>query len=444
MNIVKDGRKKVAFLTLGCKVNQYETEAMKESFQADGYNIVNFEEHADVYVINTCTVTKLSDRKSRQQIRKAKKMNPHSLVAVVGCYAQVSPEEVQAIEGVNLVLGTAEKANIVKHVATLQDTEQLVLIKNVMQEKEFEDLSITHFEGRTRAFIKVQDGCNQFCSYCIIPYARGRIRSRKLSDVVEEVKKLVENGYKEFVLTGIHVASYGLDCNSSLIALIEAIGSIEGVERLRMSSVSPLWLTDDVVGRLGKIDAFCPHFHLSLQSGSDTVLKRMNRKYTSADYLAASQKIRSVFPDAALTTDIIVGFPGETEEEFQETLTFVETINFAQVHVFKFSPREGTPAENMKNQLHGDVKSQRSQQLIEKCKESQHIFMKRFIGTSVEVLVEKVDEMGRAEGYTRNYIRVQFDNYTANVNETINVSVIGYNNDVLLGNIDSNFIDNML
>ena len=342
--------KKVAFLTLGCKVNQYETEAMTELFLKNDYDIVSSDEFADVYVINTCTVTNLSDKKSRQFIRRSRNKNSEAVIAVVGCYSQVSPEEISKIEEVDIILGTDNRNKLVEICEDfMKDKNKVNLVSDIMKVREFEELRIDDVEGKTRAFLKVQDGCNQYCSYCIIPYARGSIRSRKIDSIVREVKRLAQSGFKEVVLTGIHIASYGKDLGDErLIDLIEAIHETEGLERIRLGSLEPTLITDDFMKRLSSLKKVCNHFHLSLQSGSDTVLQRMNRKYTTDEYKSIVGTIRQYMSDVAFTTDIIVGFPEETEQEFLETCEFVKTIGFSKVHVFQYSPRKGTPAAELK------------------------------------------------------------------------------------------------
>ncbi|HWQ30604.1 MAG TPA: tRNA (N(6)-L-threonylcarbamoyladenosine(37)-C(2))-methylthiotransferase MtaB, partial [Negativicutes bacterium] len=312
--------KKAAFYTLGCKVNQYETEAMIESFEAAGYEIVEYSDFADVYVINTCTVTNMGDRKSRQIIRRALDLNPEAFIAVVGCYSQIAPGEVLAIPGVRLVLGTDERSRIVELVhSTMEKNEKLSMVRDIMEVNEFEEMPIRNYKSRTRAFLKIQEGCDQYCTYCIIPYARGHIRSRRPESIIEEVRELAKNGFKEIVLTGIYVASYGKDLgNTSLIEIIESVHEVDGIKRIRMSSVDPNGLTDELIERLRRLPKMCRHFHLSLQSGCDETLKRMNRKYSTEEYIRVAGKLREAFPDVALTTDLIVGFPGETEEEFQK------------------------------------------------------------------------------------------------------------------------------
>jgi threonylcarbamoyladenosine tRNA methylthiotransferase MtaB len=402
--------RKVAFYTLGCKVNQYETEAMIESFETAGYQIVSYEEYADVYIINTCTVTNMGDKKSRQITRRALDSNPDAFIAVVGCYAQVSPDKVIDIEGVKLVIGTNDRAKIVELVEyAMEKEEKINLVSDIMEVKEFEEMSIKNYKNRRRAFLKIQEGCDQYCSYCIIPYARGHIRSRKPESILEEVKQLAKNGFKEIVLTGIHVASYGRDLgDTSLIEVIELLHEVKGIERIRMSSIEPKTLNDDFIARIAKLPKICRHFHLSLQSGCDATLKRMNRKYTTEEYLKVVNNLRAVYPEVAITTDIIVGFPGETEEEFKCTVDFIKLVDFSNMHVFKFSPREGTPAAKYINQVSPYIKEQRSKIITSIAQERKLAYESKFLNTKMDVLFEyMIDKQGRIyEGHTDNYIRV--------------------------------------
>ena len=402
--------KKVAFYTLGCKVNQYETEAMLEMFKKDGYTQVESEEFADVYVINTCTVTHMSDRKSRQYIRRMKKKNPDAIIAVVGCYSQVSPEEILEIEEVNLVMGTNERRQIVEEIKKLDASKKASTVDDIMKVRAFEEIEINQTNGRTRAFMKIQDGCDRFCTYCIIPYARGgRVRSRDLESVINEANKLANNGYKEIVLTGIHVASYGKDvkdADTNLLTVIKAIDKIEGVERIRLSSVEPLLMTDEFIDTVAKMPKVCPHFHLSLQSGCDETLKRMNRRYTTKEYKDIVDKLRQKMPNVAITTDVIVGFPGETNNEFSQTYEFLRDIELSQMHVFKYSPRKGTPAADMENQIDPQMKQMRSDKLIALNKQNFTNFAKKFEGQEFNVLFEQNIGENKYEGLTPNYIRV--------------------------------------
>ncbi len=400
----------VSIFTLGCKVNQYETQAMRELFEKKGYNVIFDSEIADIYIINTCTVTNIGDKKSRQFIRRANRNNPDAIIVVVGCYAQMSPQEVLSIDGVNIIIGTNDRRKIVDIVEKCKPNEKIDLVDDIMKVKQFEEMSVENIIGKTRAFLKIQEGCNQYCSYCIIPYARGPIRSRNKSEIINEIKNLVDKGFKEVVLTGIHVASYGRDLNSdeTLIDILKEVNSIEGLKRIRLSSLEPTIFTDEFLGGLSQLNKICHHFHLSLQSGCNSVLKRMNRKYTVEQYRDIVNKIRRVYPKIALTTDIIVGFPGETEEEFNITYDFVKEISFSEIHVFKYSPRIGTPAAGYKNQIDGLTKHHRSERLIELGKQLKKDYYIMFIGENKEVLFEMLSGKvtGYIEGYTDNYLKV--------------------------------------
>lgn len=399
--------KKAAFYTLGCKVNQYETEAMEELFTRAGYEIGDFDDICDVYVINTCSVTSMGDRKSRQIIRRAKHQNKDAVVAVTGCYAQVAPDEVLNIEGVNIVIGNQDRHNIVALVENLNHDDSVNHVTDIMNSHEIEELNITHYSNRTRAFIKIQEGCNQFCSYCIIPYARGPVRSRKMNEVIDEVRRLAKNGYKEIILVGIHVASYGKDLRcGSLDKLIDEVDKIDGIERIRMSSIEPMTLDEGFIESVKKADKLCHHFHISLQSGCDETLKRMNRKYTTAQFKSIVDGLRAAYSDVAITTDIMVGFPGETEEEFNKTVEFVRAVDFADAHVFKYSPRRGTPAAKKPDQIDPKVKDSRSKIIIEETRQSRDRYIDRFIGKAMRVLFEQRAADGMFEGKTDNYITV--------------------------------------
>ena len=373
---------KVAFETLGCRVNQYETEAMIEKFIKSGYDIVHFNELADVYVINTCTVTNMGDKKSRQMISRARRINKDAIIAVVGCYSQVAPDKVSKIPGVDVVIGTRNKGDIVKKVEEyINKKEQIILVEDVLKNNVFEELNIESYKDKTRAFLKIQDGCNNFCSYCLIPFARGGVCSKEPKKVIEEIKKLVEHGFKEVTLSGIQIALYGNDLEDSwdLISLLEEIDKIEGIERVRIGSISPKYFTDQVIERFSKLKKLCPHFHLSLQSGCDETLKRMNRSYTTKEYKHIVEKLREKIKYVSITTDIIVGFPGESEEEFKNTYKFLEEIKLSKMHVFKYSPRSGTKAAEMKEQIDGNIKEERSNILIELNKKLEKDFMKKFL-----------------------------------------------------------------
>ena len=399
--------KKVAFITLGCKVNQYETNAMAQEFIEKGYEVVEHTEFADVYVINTCTVTNMSDRKSRQMLRRVKELNPNGIVVACGCYAQVAKSELEKIEEVDLILGNNEKKNIVEFVEEFERTNKKELkIEDVMYQKEFVEFGDVVYTEKTRAVIKVQDGCDRFCSYCIIPYARGRVRSRKPEAIISEIKKIAEEGIKEVVITGIHIASYGKDFkdeNYRLIDLLEEINKVDGIERIRLGSLEPLLITEEFVGRLIKLEKICHHFHLSLQSGCDETLKRMNRRYTTEEFRHIVNLLRENYQDVNLTTDIIVGFPQETEEEFNKTYEFLKEIKFYKMHVFKYSQRKGTKAAVMKGQIDGNKKEERSQKLIELSNKNEKEYNQNYVGKEVEVLWEEEKE-GFYRGHTKNYI----------------------------------------
>ena len=391
--------KTVAFCTLGCKVNQYETNAMIEQFMERDYTICSFEEKADIYIINTCTVTNMADRKSRQMLRKVKEKNPQAIVVACGCYAQVAKEELEKIPEIDLILGVNEKNKIVEYVEKRQQG-----ISDVMHQTEFLDFGVTSYTDKNRAEIKVQDGCDRFCSYCIIPYARGHVRSRKIENVIKEIQAISKQGIKEVVITGIHVASYGKDLEPKveLIDLLEAIQQVEGIQRIRLSSIEPTIITEDFMNRITKLDKICDHFHLSLQSGCDATLKRMNRRYTTQQYRQAVKDIRKAYPEVSFTTDVIVGFPGETEEEFEQTYQFLKEINFYKMHIFKYSPRKGTKAAVMREQIDGTQKEERSKKLIMLSEQLQKEHQKAYIGKQVEVLWEE-KEGDSWKGHTTNY-----------------------------------------
>lgn len=427
--------KTVGLYTLGCKVNQYETEAVAERFEAEGYKVVAFEEKADYYIINTCSVTAMSDRKSRQIIRRAKKKNPEAVVVVMGCYSQTAPEEVLAVEGVNLVMGTKGKGAVTELVKNLDKDSKLSVVTEVRDNKTYENLEITRTAGRTRAYIKIQDGCSQFCSYCIIPYARGPVRSRPEQEIIDEVETLANAGYKEVILTGIHVASYGKDLeNTDLAALLNKLDKIDGIVRIRMSSIEPMTLNREFVDRIRKCKKLCPHFHISLQAGSDATLKRMNRHYTTKQFEEVVSGLREAFEDCAITTDIMTGFAGETEEEFDETLEYVKKIQFAEAHVFQYSRRNGTPAARRPDQVKPEVKEVRSKLIIEATDKSQKEFLERHIGRTMPVLFETV-ENGVYEGKTANYITVKAEASENVCGKFKNVLLESRNNKILVGKI---------
>lgn len=401
--------KKVAFITLGCKVNQYETNAMAQEFIRNNYTVVEHNEVADIYIVNTCTVTNMSDRKSRQMLRKVKEENPHAIIIACGCYAQVAKSELEKIEEIDIVLGNNEKKKIVEYTEEfIKNKNKKIHIEDVMYKKEFVDFGDVTYTEKTRAVIKVQDGCDRFCSYCIIPYARGRVRSRKPESVISEIEKIAKEGIKEVVITGIHVASYGKDFKEDykLIDLLEEINKINGIKRIRLGSIEPLLITEEFVKRLKKLEKICHHFHLSLQSGYDETLKRMNRRYTTEQFRTIVKRLREAYNDAILTTDIIVGFPEETDEEFNKTYEFLKEINFYKMHVFKYSQRKGTKAAAMKKQIDGNIKEKRSKALIQLSNENEKKYNESYIGKIVEVLFEeKKDDL--YQGHTQNYILVK-------------------------------------
>lgn len=424
-------------ITLGCKVNQYESEAVEEIFKARGFE--RKENNADVYVINTCTVTNMSDRKSRQMISRARKDNPDAIIAVMGCYSQVKPEDVAKIEGVDIILGSRNKEEVVDLCEDmLQNKEAIDQVISVSEEKSFEDLEISNQTEMTRAYMKIQDGCNMYCSYCLIPYARGNVVSRPMDSIVKEAERLAENGFKEIVLTGIHVASYGKDFKdgTSLIDVIENVAKVDGIKRIRLSSMEPRHITIDFLERMKATKKACDHFHLSLQSGSDDVLKAMNRKYDTKVFKEKTDLIREVFPNAGLTTDIIVGFPGETEANHQETMAFVKEIKFAKTHLFKYSKRDGTRASTMKGQVDGNVKKERLKDLEAIEKTNREKFLENQVGKTLSVLFEEKSDMaGFKSGYSTNYLRVNVENPSLPTNEIYDVKITGLINDELIGEI---------
>lgn len=428
--------KKAAFYTLGCKVNQYETEAMAELFADAGYEVCDFSEKADVYVINTCSVTNMGDRKSRQVIRRAKKTNPDAIVAVTGCYAQTAPDEILGIDGVNIVIGTKGRGDIVHLVESAATGAPVNCVSDIMTNHEFEELNIKRYMNRTRAFIKIQEGCSQFCSYCIIPYARGPVRSRPSDEVVCEVKRLAQNGYKEIILVGIHVASYGKDLtDTSLEKLIAELDGIDGIERIRLSSIEPMTLDLKFIDSIKASKKLCHHFHISLQSGCDETLKRMNRKYTAGQFGGIVNGIRDAFPDAAVTTDIMVGFPGETDEEFAKTLEFVRKTGFADAHIFQYSRRKGTPAAKRADQITPEVKEKRAKIIAEITEKSRDAFLSRFVGKTMRVLFEQRAADGMFEGKTDNYITVHAPSDADLNDEFRDVKLEKHENGIMYGHI---------
>lgn len=417
---------RVALHNLGCKVNAYEIEAMQQLLEEAGYEIVPFEPGADIYVINTCTVTNIADRKSRQMLHKAKKMNPEAIVVATGCYVQTGGDKLEKDEAIDLVLGNNQKINIVEALAEYAENKPghgSHVIK-INQTKEYEDLSIDHTAEHVRAYIKVQDGCNQFCTYCIIPYARGRVRSRNIESVMKEVHSLAEKGYKEVVLTGIHLSSYGVDFpeekKETLLSLIRAVHEIEGIQRIRLGSLEPGIVTREFAEGIAALPKVCPHFHLSLQSGCDETLERMNRRYRSGEYRERCELLREVYGNPALTTDVIVGFPQESEEEFQKSYDFVDGIHFYETHIFKYSRRQGTKAAAMDGQLTEAEKARRSEKMIEMHHRHASDYEKSMIGKELEVLIEEeYTNDGRTWylGHSREYIKTavpKSENYGVN------------------------------
>ena len=447
-------KKTVSFYTLGCKVNQYETNAMEQQFIKNNYEIVENTQKADIYVINTCTVTNIAERKSRQMLRRVKEINPSAVLVVCGCYAQVAKNELEQIPEIDIILGINEKNEIVqiveKYMEEMSEQDkrsQEAEIDDVSKQKEFLDFGDVTYTEKNRAVVKVQDGCNMFCSYCIIPYARGRIRSRKIESVVSEIEKIAKEGIKEVVITGIHVASYGKDFDNEntskkirLIDLLEAINKIDGIDRIRLSSLEPTIVDEEFATRLFKLNKICDHFHLSLQSGCDETLKRMNRKYTTQIYRDAVATLRKYYPEASFTTDVIVGFPGETDEEFAKTYEFLKEIDFYRLHVFKYSPRRGTVAEKMPNQIDGNKKEERSNKLIELSNSTENKHNQSYIGKTVKVLFEEFED-GFFKGHTTNYMMVkvageeeQSDKF---VNKILDVKIKENNDETreLIGNV---------
>lgn len=404
--------KRVALHNLGCKVNAYETEAMGQLLKDAGYVLVPFDAGADIYIINTCTVTNIADRKSRQMLHRAKKMNPEAVVVAAGCYVQTAGDHIWEDGSVDLVIGNNKKKDLISILEDYDKGRKAEALIDINHTKEYESLFVTEQAEHTRAYVKVQDGCNQFCSYCIIPYARGRVRSRAEKEIRAEAEKLAQGGCREVVLTGIHLSSYGVDMEGAdLLSLIRMVQEIPGIRRIRLGSLEPRIITEEFAKALGEADKLCPHFHLSLQSGCDGVLKRMNRRYTTAEYEKACELLRSVFDDPALTTDVIVGFPGETDEEFCETEAFLKKIAFFQTHIFKYSRRKGTKAADMAGQLREAVKAERSRRLLELNEIFERQYLERQTGRQTEILVEEFVEISGISyqtGHTREYCRAVF------------------------------------
>lgn len=402
---------KAALHNLGCKVNAYETEAMQQILEEAGYEIVPFSEYADVYVINTCSVTNMADRKSRQMLHRAKKQNPDAIVVGAGCYVQTKEAQALVDESIDIVIGNNKKHELVPLLREYEASHRkMACVADINHEKQaYEELSLSRTAEHTRAFIKVQDGCNQFCTYCIIPFARGRVRSRELPDVLQEIRTLAKSGYREVVLTGIHLSSYGVDNGESLLHLIEAVHELEGIERIRLGSLEPRIVTDAFAKRLSELPKICPHFHLSLQSGCDTVLSRMNRRYDTAEYEVGCALLRRYFEHPAITTDVIVGFPGETDEEFETTERYLERIHFYEMHIFQYSRREGTKAAAMPDQVPETVKKERSEKLLALGHKMSEEFRRYYLGRQVTALLEEeflYDGKRYYTGYTKEYVKV--------------------------------------
>ena len=430
-------KKKVALITLGCKVNQYESNAIAQKFKEAGYEICESDEKIDIAIVNTCTVTNIADRKSRQMLRKLKEENKNAIIVAVGCYVQVAKEEIDKIEEIDLSLGNSEKKDIVKIIENYINKNQKVSnIADINKEKEFLELGLVTFSEKTRATIKIQDGCNNFCSYCLIPYARGRVRSRNKDNIINEVKEISKKQIKEIVITGIHIASYGKDFqdNYKLIDLLEDLNKIDGIQRIRLGSLEPTIITEEFASRLSKLKKICNQFHLSLQSGCDETLKRMNRKYTCQEFRKVTKILRKYFKDVNLTTDIIVGFPGETEEEFSNTYKFLKEISFYKMHVFKYSPRKGTLAEKMPNQVDNKIKDERSHKLIELSNQNQTKYNEKYIGKEIDVLFEE-EENGIWSGLTKNYIKVNVKSDKNLENKIVEVIPEKVDNQVILAKL---------
>ena len=424
--------KKAALHNLGCKVNAYETEAMQEMLEKAGYEIVPFKEGADIYIINTCTVTNIADRKSRQMLHRARKMNPDAIVVAAGCYVQAQAEKQEIDPCIDIVLGNNRKKDLITALEEYQKNKAedtcLEEVEDISHTREYEPLSLTRPGDHTRAYIKVQDGCNQFCTYCIIPYARGRVRSRTVEDVIREVRSLAENGYREVVLTGIHLSSYGIDFDGErhLLELIRAVHEVDGISRIRLGSLEPGIVTEEFAEAIAALPKMCPHFHLSLQSGCDATLKRMNRRYTSGEYYEKCQILRKYFDHPALTTDVIVGFPGETEEEFRQSMEFVDKVDFYETHIFKYSKREGTKAAVMEGQVSEQVKARRSARMISLGEKKRKAYEESFVGKEVEVLVEEpavIEGRTVQTGHTKEYIKIALEQEEDLRNQIVKVRV---------------------
>ncbi len=427
--------KKIAIKTLGCKVNTYESESIWQMFEAAGYERVNADQYADVYVINTCTVTNSGDRKSRQAVRKLIRQNPDAVVAVIGCYAQMAPDQIEAIEGVDIVLGTQGRERLLEYVNMYnQSRKPITKIDDIIEQKEFEGLDITHFESKTRAFLKIQEGCNNFCSFCIIPWARGLMRSQKPEKVIQQVEDLVAKGVKEVVLTGIHTAGYGEDLEDYNFAnLLADLDKVEGLERIRISSIEISQITDQVLTVMRNSTKLADHLHVPIQAGSDEILEPMRRHYTILEFAKKVDSLRQIFPNIALTTDIIVGFPGESDELFEKTVTNMKKIGFNELHVFPYSKRNGTPAAKMENQVDDQVKKKRVHRLLELNTSLAQDYASKFVGDIMPVLVERQLADGMLEGHTANYLKVQFAGDASDINQLVDVEITASNYPICIG-----------
>ncbi|HHV71169.1 MAG TPA: tRNA (N(6)-L-threonylcarbamoyladenosine(37)-C(2))-methylthiotransferase MtaB [Clostridia bacterium] len=429
---------KVAFYTLGCKVNQYDTEAMAELFKKKGYEIEDFHNPADVYIVNSCTVTNEGDRKSRQMIRRAIKQNPNAIVAVTGCYAQIAGKKLSEIPGLDLVVGTQERKRIVELVEEVAERKkQIFWVSDIMETKEFEPLEIEEFGEKTRAYVKIQEGCNQFCTYCIIPYVRGPVRSRPLKEIVAEVERLTAKGYREIVLTGIHLGLYGADFKdgTDLADVILAISKVAGLVRIRLSSIDSNDITNKLIEAMLTVPKFCRHLHIPLQSGDNEILRAMNRHYTTEEYKQLIDVLREKIPQIAITTDLIVGFPGEKEEHFRNTCNFVKQIGFSRMHIFSYSPRKGTPAADFPNQISKQIKEERSKKMHMIAEEMAFNYANSYLNKEVEVLVESRTCSGRWQGLTDTYLRVEFASDEALEGELVRVKIFQREKDILIGKL---------
>lgn len=426
---------KVAFYTLGCRVNSYDTQAMKELFIKNGYEICsNKEDSADVYVINTCAVTNESERKSKQIVRRLKKQNENAITILTGCMAQTNFEEAKKVDSADIVCGTHQREKIIDYINDFIKTKEKIY-KLEKDKNDFDTQNITKFEDKSRAFLKIQDGCNMFCTYCVIPYARGELKNASVKTILSQIDALKEKGFKEVVLTGIHIASYKADTGENLIDIIELVDKKEHIDRIRLGSLEPKLLSEAFLSRLSKIKSFCPNFHISMQSGCDTTLKAMNRKYTTSQFLEISKRVKKYFTNASITTDVIVGFPGESDEDFNTTKEFVKKVGFSFIHIFPYSKKAGTPAAIMENQVPKEIKTKRAKELKEIMEEERKKYLKEMIGTTVSVLVEKEISPLEYEGYSKNYIHVTFKSNKDIFNEIVKVKITNIENNNLRGEI---------